>query len=67
MIRCKKDNCQLIGNKNVIYSECTLIIASCAEMLAKDENVTVEEAIDIINQVAKEGYKEVKKNEADTF
>ena len=63
MIRAKKGNCQLIGNKNVIYSECTVIIASCAEMIAKDENITVQEAIDIINQVAKESYEEVKKNE----
>jgi len=57
MIRAKKGNCQLIGNKNVIYSECSVIITSCAEMLAKDENMSVEEAIDVINQVAKEAYK----------
>lgn len=61
MIRVKKGNCQLIGNKISVISECTLAMSACAEMLAKDENITIEEAFDAINQVAKESYKEVKK------
>jgi hypothetical protein len=63
MIRVKKGNCQLIGNKITVISECTLAMAACAEMLAKDENVSIEEAFDSLNYVAKESYKEVKKNE----
>ncbi len=63
MIRVKKANCQLIGNKITVISECTLAMSACAEMLAKDENISIEEAFDSINYVAKESYKEVKKNE----
>lgn len=63
MIRVKKGNCRLIGNKTTVLSECTLAVTACADILARDGNVSVEEAIDIIYQITKESYKEVKEHE----
>lgn len=57
MIRVKKGNCQIIGNKMQSLSECTVAIIACAEIIAKDLNKSVEEATDILCQTAKESYR----------
>ena len=57
MIRVKKGNCHLIGNKKQVFSELTVAIISCAEIMAKDLNITVEEAIDIFATTTKESYR----------
>ena len=57
MIRVKKGNCQLIGNRNQICSELSVATINCAEIMAKDFNITVEEAIDTIAKISKEAYR----------
>ena len=61
MIRVKKGNCQLIGNKTQIFSELSVATVSCAEIMAKDFNISVEEAIDTLTATFKESYRRTKK------
>ena len=63
MIRVKKGNCQLIGNKSQVFSELSVATISCAEIIAKDFNISVEEAIDTLTTTFKESYRRTKENE----
>lgn len=63
MIRVKKGNCQLIGGRSQIFSELSVATISCAEVMAKDFNISVEEAIDKLTETFKEAYRRTKENE----
>lgn len=63
MIRVKKGNCQLIGNRSQVFSELSVATISCAELMAKDFNIPVEEAIDKLTETFKEAYRRTKEDE----
>ena len=63
MIRVKKGNCQLIGGKSQIFSELCVATIDCAELMAKDFDITVEEAVDKLAATFKEAYRRSKENE----